>query len=146
MRRITNILTGVAAIFIVAAQTVQACSCSAPATPSEALNRSSAVFHGRVTKLSQPFMDGIGLTSSGRHFVEFEVIRRWKGAASSRSVVKTPLTGEACGYPFELGKEYLVYVIPGQNPAPTGICTGTKSIAEAVPDIKELNERTTGVP
>jgi hypothetical protein len=141
MRRILNIFPAVLALSIAPVQTVQACSCSAPATATEALERSSAVFEGRVTKLSRPFLDRIGLTSSGRYLVEFKVIRRWKGAALSRSVVKTPLTGEACGYPFEPGKQYLVYVMPNHQQAPTGICTGTKTIADGKSYIKELDKR-----
>ena len=85
-------------------------------------------------------MDSAGLTASGRHFVEFEVIKRWKGVESGRSVVYTPLTGEACGFPFEVGKEYLVYVVPENNVAPTGICTGTKPVADAAAEMQKLDE------
>ena len=47
----------------------RACSCSAPATTSEALKQSTVVFKGRVVKISVPTLDWIGLTRTGAQAV-----------------------------------------------------------------------------
>ena len=118
----------------------QACSCAAPATTAEALKRSTAVFRGRVIKISVPSLDWIGLTRTGAHRVKFEVLKQWKGPAAETTVVVTRLTGEGCGFPFEEQKEYLVYVVEEQKHIQSGICTGTKSIADAEEEMEQLDE------
>lgn len=118
----------------------QACTCSAPATPGEGLKRSVSVFKGRVTEISRPFLDRIGVTKSAGHRVKFEVVKQWKGASSRTIDVITRLTGEACGFPFEEKKEYLVYVVNEPKDIQTGICTGTKNVADAEQEMKQLDE------
>jgi hypothetical protein len=117
-----------------------ACSCAAPATTGEALKRSTAVFRGRVIKISVPSLDWIGLTRTGAQRVKFEIVRQWKGPSAETTVVVTRLTGEGCGFPFEEQKEYLVYVVAEPKQIQTGICTGTKSIADAEEEMQELDE------
>jgi hypothetical protein len=117
----------------------QACSCAAPAGPAEGLKRSTAVFSGRVVGVDRPFFDRVGLTNSGRHRVKFQILRRWKGARSNSVEVLTRLSGEACGFPFEQAKEYLVYVVAEIRDLQTRICTGTKSIAEAAQEMIQLD-------
>ena len=121
-------------------ETAQACTCMAPRTAAEAFERSSSVFSGRVTKISLPFLDRIGITRSGNHRVEFAVRKHWKGAQSKSAVVLTRLTGETCGFPFQEGQEYLVYVAPGRGDIETGICTGTKSITGAKLEMEQLDQ------
>ena len=117
-----------------------ACSCSAPATTAEAFKRSTAVFRGRVIKISVPSLDWIGLTRTGAHRVKFEVLKHWKGPALETAVVVTRLTAEGCGFPFEEHKEYLVFVIAEQKHVQTGICTGTKDTADAEQEMQELDQ------
>src|SRR5688500_14238207 len=107
-----------------------ACSWAAPLGPVSGLKRSRAVFRGRASEMSQPVWDRIGLTNSGGHRVKFAVIKQWKGTASKSIEVATRLTGEACGFPFEQNKEYLVYVVTEPKDIQTGICTGTRNITE----------------
>jgi len=121
-------------------EVARACSCSAPATTAEALKRSTAVFRGRVVKISVPSLDWIGLTRTGAHRVKFEILKQWKGPSAETTVVVTRLTGEGCGFPFEEQKEYLVYVVEEQKHIQSGICTGTKSIADAEEELEELDE------
>jgi hypothetical protein len=118
----------------------QACTCAAPATPAEGLKRSVAVFRGTVTEISRPFLDRIGLTQTGGHRVTFEVVKLWKGAPFRTVEVVTRLTAEGCGFPFEEKKEYLVYVVTEPKDVQTGICTGTKSLAGAEPEMKQLDD------
>ena len=117
-----------------------ACSCNAPVTTAEALNRSTAVFRGRVVKITIPTFDWIGFTRTGAHRVTFQILSQWKGPFAETAVVVTRLTAEGCGFPFEEQKEYLVYVVAELKHTQTGICTGTKSIADAEDEMEELDE------
>jgi hypothetical protein len=125
--------------FTMATKEGQACTCSAPATAAEAYANASAVFTGRVTRVSRPFFDAVGITRTGNHRVTFEISRRWKGPAAKRAVVVTRLSGEACGFPFEDRQEYLVYVAKGWGGIETGICTGTKKMAGAEAEMEQLD-------
>ena len=118
----------------------QTCSCSAPATTAKAFKRSTAVFRGRVIKISIPSLDWLGLTRTGAHRVKFEILKQWKGPSAETTVVVTRLTGEGCGFPFEEQKEYLVYVVAELKHVQTGICTGTKGIADAQQEMEELDQ------
>ena len=122
----------------VAATSADACTCSGPANPAEGFKQSSTVFRGKVTAISQSFLDRIGVTKTGNHRVDFAISRQWKGRRSKRIVVRTRLTGEACGFPFRVNEEYLVYVMPDRTPE-TGICTGTKRTADAAADMAQLD-------
>jgi hypothetical protein len=67
-------------------------------------------------------------------------LKQWKGPSAETSVVVTRLTGEGCGFPFEEQKEYLVYFVAEQKHIQSGICTGTKSIADAEEEMEALDE------
>jgi hypothetical protein len=125
---------------LIEAQPVWACFCAGPANPVEGLTRSVAVFRGRVSEIGLPFWDRIGLTNSGSYRVKFAVVKLWKGTPSNSIEVVTRLTGEACGFPFEANKEYLVYVVREPKDLQTGICTGTKNIGEAEREMKLLDD------
>jgi hypothetical protein len=123
---------------------VLACSCAQPET-ARAFEQSSSAFAGTVTEMNEPFWDWIGLSSSGSHDVTFQVTKRWKGAESATETVRTRLTGEACGYPFEIGGAYLVFVAHGPTEdLQTGICSGTRDLAGAEEDVATLNRLAAG--
>jgi hypothetical protein len=117
--------------------TAFACSCAEP-RPEVAFERASAVFVGTVTDIERPILDRLGLTSSGLWDVSFAVTKRWKGRSVATAVVRTRVTGESCGYAFEDGQAYLVYVIDDAEPR-TGICTGTKHVDHAAADMRALD-------
>jgi hypothetical protein len=133
------VLSCIVATLLMAVEVGQACTCSAPATAAEAFHKSSAVFRGKVTRIYRSFLDTAGITRTGNHRVKFEVTKRWKGPQSTTIVVITRLSGEACGFPFEEKKEYLVYVAAGPANIETGICTGTKNIVGAEPEMEQLD-------
>jgi len=135
-----RVFSCIVATLLMAAEVGQACTCSAPATAAEAFEKSSAVFRGRVTKIYRSFLDTAGITRTGNHRVKFEVTKCWKGSQSKSIVVITRLSGEACGFPFEEKREYLVYVAAGPADIETGICTGTKSIVGAEPEMGQLDQ------
>jgi hypothetical protein len=117
-----------------------ACTCMAPPTAAEALQKSSAVFRGRVVTIYRSFLDRVGITNTAGYRVQFEITKQWKGTPAKSIVVITRITGEACGFPFEEKKEYLVYVVTEPKDIQTGICTGTKNIAEAEEEMKQLDK------
>jgi hypothetical protein len=128
------------AILLMAVEGGQACTCMAPATAAEAFQQSSAVFRGKVNRIYQSLWDTVGVTRTGNYRVKFEVMKRWKGAQAKSIVVVTRLSGEACGFPFEEKKEYLVYVASGPAGIETGICTGTKSVVGADLEMGQLDQ------
>lgn len=125
---------------VISVKPAPACTCVAPPGPAAALKRSSAVFRGRVSEISRSFWDRVGLTNSGGYRVRFAVVKTWKGSISNTVEVLTRLSGEACGFLFELNKEYLVYVVTEPKDIQTSICTGTKNIADAEHEMKQLDE------
>ena len=133
-------LISIVGIWFLSIEPAYACTCMAPATAAEALQKSSAVFRGRVVTIYRSFLDRVGITNTAGYRVQFEITKQWKGASSKSTVVITRLTGEACGFPFEEKKEYLVYVVTEPKDIQTGICTGTKNIAEAKQEMKQLDK------
>jgi hypothetical protein len=135
-----------AAALLSATDTAQACSCAQPSTET-AFERARAVFAGTVLRVDEPFWDWLGLSDSGAYDVVFQVTKRWKGPAAATATVRTRLTGEACGYPFRVDGEYLVYVAPGPtDDLGTGICTGTRDLAGSEPDMAVLDRLAAGAP
>ncbi len=124
---------------LISARPAVACTCATPETIRAALQQSSAVFLGKVTEISRPLFDRIGITSSGLYQVKFEVTKSWKGTGSDEFVVKTRLSGEACGYPFNVEEDYLVYVAETIGDIETGICTGTRPAIGAEADMEALD-------
>jgi hypothetical protein len=118
----------------------QPCTCMAPATAAEGLQKSSTVFRSRVVRIYRSLFDRLGITNTAGYRVQFEITKQWKGAQSKSTVVITRLTGEACGFPFEENKEYLVYVVTEPKDIRTGICTGTKNITEAEQEMEQLDK------
>jgi hypothetical protein len=116
------------------------CSCEQP-TAEKAFARSSAVFAGTVIDVDKQFWAWLGLSNSGGYEVTFQVTKRWKGSAATTETVRTRLTGEACGFPFQMGGAYLVYVAPGPaEDLQTGMCSGTRDLAGANADVLLLDE------
>src|SRR5216117_3188514 len=77
-----------------------ACECLQPKPPIEALNESKAVFSGKVTEIES---DDSGKT------LTIDVDRAWKGISNNSVTVVTGLGDADCGFPFQEGKDYLVF-------------------------------------
>ncbi|NUK30335.1 hypothetical protein HT574_09595 [Parageobacillus sp. VR-IP] len=73
--------------------------------------------------------------------VIFSVDRTWKGVNETHVVVYTGFSEAACGYPFEAGKEYLVYAYDDTDWV-TGICSLTKPLSLSKPDIEAFGKGT----
>ena len=104
-----------------------ACSCYPP-TRSEALDRASAVFSGRVVRMSGRYLETI----------EIHVDAVWKGSISSTTVVYAP---SECGYPgFALGEDYLVYANRDDESLHAFLCSGTVRLEYAEEVLQALGE------
>jgi hypothetical protein len=112
-----------------------ACKCAEPEAPNAALASAKAVFQGEVSAIQD---SGNELT------VTLRVPRAWKGIDSAEEAkVRTRKDSAACGFPFTIGENYLVYA-SALEPAQDGVslqvlrCGRTRALAEAEDDMRQL--------
>jgi hypothetical protein len=131
---------------------VFACSCAPPGTPIQELNRSGAVFAGKVVAIdapsnlpilttSFPFINFLS-SSADPVSVTFDVSDVWKGPAYRQLVVTTVRDSASCGYPFQVGETYLVYATEQGAELTTNLCSRTNSISQAQSDLVALGPGT----
>lgn len=111
-----------------------ACSCAYPHTPSEALERSAAVFAGKVVSIEASTVNRTGMHPIT---VEFEVSTVWKGPGQRTIRMRTPGINNSCHFPFQEGVEYLVYSLNGSN---VNWCSPVRPLSEASVDLAVLRE------
>jgi hypothetical protein len=112
-----------------------ACKCAEPEPPSAALASAQAVFQGEVAALQE---------IDNALVVTLRVPKAWKGIVSAEEArVRTRKDSAACGYPFAVGENYLVYA-QALEPAEDGVslqvlrCGRTRPLAEAEEDLRAL--------
>ena len=125
--------------------TVHACSCVQPGTPSEEVEKFSAVFAGKVTSIQHSYDPKASFASPGdRTTVGFEVSAVWKGTVHEEMYITTPPTGGTCGFAFEEGEDYIVYAYDSAYPEggyAVGICSRTALLSQAQEDIDALGQK-----
>lgn len=153
-----RILAAALALLVLAASDALACSCAGPSAPDRAYADATVVFEGKVlsiddqyTALRKAWDDvsmRLGRDPDWQEFerthgfkVTFEVTKAWKGALKKRFVLYTGRGGGDCGFPFEKGKEYVVYAYCGKKYCDTMICTRTKLKAGAAEDLRYFATR-----
>lgn len=83
-------------------KSAHACECIQLKQTAQALVESKAVFSGRATNIEvRPELFS--------KIAKFDVDKTWKGISNTAVTVVTGADSGACGFPFEVGKEYLVY-------------------------------------
>ena len=89
--------------------TTWACSCMASGPPCEAAWKASAVFLGTVLDISRESAPKDGFLAT---HVTFQVAEPFIGmeAYGKEVEIRTGRGGGDCGYPFTVGKSYVVYV------------------------------------
>ena len=121
---------------------VYACSCVQPGSPSEELEKFSAVFAGRVVSVQHSYDPEGGIITPDDHFtIGFKVSAVWKGSVHEDMYITTPLTDGACGFTFDVGEEYIVYAYDSSyddGGYTTGICSRTGLLGNAEEDLDEL--------
>lgn len=106
--------------------------CAPPPPTADALKAATAVFAGKVTKI-EPQKAFLRIT--------FAVSAGWKGKLDKTVDVLTQDKGVSTGFPFEVGKEFLVYAKQGESlDLYTHLCTRTKTLGDAAEDLKELGK------
>ena len=105
-----------------------ACTCALPEAPDAELAKADAVFRGQVVAASTG-----GPEDPSQ--VTFAVSRVWKGSDDPVQTLGTAATTALCGYPFAIGKEYLVYAQPAGR---VSSCSRTRPIDAASDDLEAL--------
>ena len=132
--------------FLGNAETVHACSCVQPGTPTEELEKFSAVFAGRVVSVQHSFDPDAGSVvreNDERTTVGFKVSAVWKGTVHEDMYISTPLTGGSCGFTFVEGEEYIVYAGDSwydDGGYTVGICSRTALLDLAQADLDAFGE------
>lgn len=133
-----------ACLFVVLASAARAgaCSCAGSGTPCGAFGGASAVFVGTVTGARERKFEGKNKDDIDWTPVvyRFSVSQAYSGVEGMEVEVATGHGGGDCGYGFRKGETYLVYAYTGADgkTLATGICTRTRSIADAAEDLEFL--------
>ncbi|MBT2642917.1 hypothetical protein J7I80_11825 [Bacillus sp. ISL-41] len=114
-----------------------ACSCAELPTAEEEMERSDAIFSGKVIEIKEEKVKGY-MTKK----VLFEVTNTWKGVDESQVVITTGQGGGDCGFRFIEGQEYLVYAkesdMYGANSLTTTMCDRTNALRALQDDLEVL--------
>lgn len=62
----------------------------------------------------------------------------WKGVSEDSIMLRTADSGPMCGYPFEQGRDYLVYAYGDPEHLDTGLCGRTQPFEAAFSDLAYL--------
>jgi len=136
-------------IIIISARDVFACPCTPiksdangnfPTQAQEvkkAFDESNAIFSGVVTKI----VNARHGNYTNRFVITFRIDKSWKGITKRKIKIFTGLGGGDCGYPFKIGKRYLVYAYDeGDNELGTNICAKTTRLTKTTEDLKILDK------
>jgi hypothetical protein len=138
-----------------------ACSCVRPGVPAQEFRKFNAVFTGRVLRIVDEYVPIFStvdrvLTAIGKlpyfwvqagkyvgYQIDFRVNHSWKGVEKTTARVDTGYGMGDCGYPFAVGKDFLVYAsypygIP-ENYWVTSICSRNAEISAATEDLRYLS-------
>ena len=129
-------------LLMVRAGLPSACECPEPppAASAKAYVISTVIFMGTVEerRIVEPPSHG------GYLEFRFRVLEDWKGAPSDTILIGTSPGGGMCGYPFEVGRTYVVYAwhADGYRYEFTSICDRTSVARYALADLMVLGEGT----
>lgn len=107
--------------------------------PCEAYGDASAIFVGTVT-FSTKTKTKEGDYEFNKRLVRFRVDRAILNVEAGDIEIRTGLGDADCGYGFRLGGQYLVYAYADDKKRlSTSICTRTRELAHADPDLEYIN-------
>lgn len=115
-----------------------ACSCAPPGAPDAEMEKSAAVFSGRVTAVEAPGPVGGVISSADRVKYTFQVSKVWKGPVAPMINVSSARDSASCGYEFQIGEEYLVYATEAQGALTSSLCSRTQPLVRAEEDLQVL--------
>ncbi len=150
------LLSLLAGLLLAPAAPVWACSCASRQGPGLALSQAAAVFTGSVTSVAnRSGFDLFGLlrrvftqtpqgSGGAARMVAFDVTASWKGVTETPVRVGTGSGSADCGFDFNVGGQYLVYVYSdGAHQWRTGTCTRTAELSQAPSDLANLQTQAT---
>lgn len=108
-----------------------ACDCYIPENALEALEKSDAVFTGKVKKIKKVLQQG-----STYDAVLIEVGETWKGVDESQVIIYTEWS--SCQFEFESGQQYLLYAYKVGEQYHVINCGRSTTVAKGAEDIKLL--------
>jgi hypothetical protein len=119
-----------------------ACSCANNPDPKTALEKAEAVFAGKVIAVKQERkQEGVVGAVEYRDANLFEVDKAWKGVNQSQIIIYDMGHDVSCGFVFEEGESYLVYVYKNKNgELYTSFCSRTVELSNAGQDLKLLGQ------
>jgi hypothetical protein len=126
------------------AEHAHACSCSVQ-TAEQAFEHADAVFEGRVTEVTEPAGENGVVSGADPVRITLSVVRAFKGAATETVELLTSASSAACGFGFEKDQSYLVYANETDGSLRTGLCSGTKRVEDAGPELAALGSGVTPV-
>ncbi|HZL84279.1 MAG TPA: hypothetical protein VFD07_02765 [Candidatus Krumholzibacteria bacterium] len=130
----TRVVLVAFAVLVASPALTAACSCNGPTSFEEALRVSHYVFKGPVIAMRPAVEHGPNLVVA-----TLQVAAWWKGAPSEVVEVLTVDNTAACGFPFFVGSEYLVYVSPNESGSLwEGLCSRTHAVYPGDPDLEAL--------
>jgi hypothetical protein len=109
-----------------------ACKCDWPPSVEQELERSKAVFSGKIIDVKN---------EDNNRKILFEVDETWKGVSESQIILTDELS--SCSLDFHEGESYLVYAYEFQGELTTNTCDRTKEISGAGEDLATLGKGTT---
>jgi hypothetical protein len=133
------VLTVLGVVVLFSPDCAYACSCAMPpGTQKEraerALSSSEAVFSGEVAAIEK---EAATASHPGTATATLRVSEVWKGPERATLEVSTASQESACGFPFEEGREYLVYAY-GKHDLNVDLCSETKPLSIAEADLAVL--------
>ena len=118
--------------------TSYACSCAVPESVKVELEKSSAVFSGKVLGILDKKKFNSIQSSGDELAVLFEVDEAWKGINQTQVIVYTSRDSASCGFEFT-SNEYLVYANKYDGELRVSLCSRTTLLSLAQEDLNELS-------
>jgi hypothetical protein len=115
-------------LLLLVSATGYTCSCTYPEFD-EQLAQATVVFAGRVLKIEP---GGPNLLAA-----QFKILKAYKGTSEQEITITTNEDSAACGYPFEIQAEYLIYAT-GKETYEVSLCSRSRLLKNASEDLKKL--------
>ena len=114
-----------------------------PPPPEEALEQADMVFVGTVEAFGEDdTQDHVGeedLVSARQRTATVRITASWKGVEQERLSLRV---SPRCGFPFEVGREYLIYARRGAFEEPqVSLCSRTTLLAQADDELDVLSRQ-----
>lgn len=138
----------------------RACTCGGYSSGDEAFKRSHAVFLGEVAEISPIlFRDlteaekmlgtsgptGLRQDMATDYQVRLLVQEAWKGLdRQEEAFVLTTMSSASCGFPFQVGKRYVVFAHQAEDSLRASICSATDILEDSGPMVRYLRRKAQG--